>query len=106
VERLPPAGYEYVPRHEAVMPFRRFFKRLDSRGTTISHIHTVCTGTPFWREHLAFREALRATPRLRVEYEGLKRALAQRFRDEREAYTDNKTGFIRGVVREWLSKNP
>jgi GrpB-like predicted nucleotidyltransferase (UPF0157 family) len=58
------------------------------------HLHLVDD-----REELAvrlrFRDRLRADPSLAVEYETLKRALAKRHRNDREAYTDAKAAFIK-----------
>ena len=51
------------------------------------------------RRHLAFREALRADRALREEYAALKRALAQRFRDDRRAYTSGKSDFIEATLK-------
>jgi GrpB-like predicted nucleotidyltransferase (UPF0157 family) len=51
-----------------------------------------------WRERLAFRDRLRANPRLANEYAELKRRLALEFRDDRESYTDAKGPFIREVL--------
>lgn len=44
---------------------------------------------------LRFRDRLRADPELAREYAALKRNLAARFADDREAYTEAKRQFIR-----------
>jgi GrpB-like predicted nucleotidyltransferase (UPF0157 family) len=44
--------------------------------------------------HIAFRDALRADPALCAEYAALKRELAQRFRTDRDSYSEAKTAFI------------
>ena len=51
------------------------------------------------KRHLVFRDRLRAEPELRDAYLALKTDLASRFRNDREAYTDHKAGFINDVVR-------
>jgi GrpB-like predicted nucleotidyltransferase (UPF0157 family) len=43
---------------------------------------------------LRFRDTLRAHRQLAAEYVALKRALAARFRGDREGYTKAKSGFI------------
>ena len=43
---------------------------------------------------LRFRDSLRANPKLAAEYAALKRALAARFRADREGYTAAKSKFI------------
>ena len=44
--------------------------------------------------HLRFRDRLRADPTLACEYAALKRRLAGRFANDREAYTEAKRQFI------------
>jgi GrpB-like predicted nucleotidyltransferase (UPF0157 family) len=94
---LEAAGYAYVSEHESVLPDRRFFAwpTLPPREV---HVHAVELGTPFWREHLCFRDRLRADPELAADYDALKRRLAARHGNDREAYTEAKGPFIRSVI--------
>lgn len=62
------------------------------------HLHLVPCGTALWREALAFRDYLRAHPAIALEYEELKRILAQRHRLNREAYTEAKGPFIARIT--------
>ncbi len=62
------------------------------------HLHLVPTGSPRYNDELAFRDALRADPQLARRYAELKRGLAARHRDEREAYTEGKAGFVADVL--------
>jgi GrpB-like predicted nucleotidyltransferase (UPF0157 family) len=94
---LAAVGYEYVPKHEAVMPERRFFRRGPS-GAGTHHLHMVERSSAFWEEHLLFRDYLRARPEAAAEYERLKRELAARHGSDRGAYTDAKTDFIKSAV--------
>ncbi len=88
-------GYEYFPEHEAAMPERRYLDRI---GEPLSyHLHVVATGGEFWMRHLAFRDYLRTHPDVAAQYDRLKRDLAERYRNDREAYTNAKTDFIRSV---------
>jgi GrpB-like predicted nucleotidyltransferase (UPF0157 family) len=64
------------------------------------HLHLVKAGSEHWRRHIAFRDYLRAHPEMALEYCGLKRALAGRYRTQREKYTESKTEFIERVVAE------
>lgn len=50
------------------------------------------------RRHLIFRDHLRTHPEALAAYLALKQDLARRFRDDREAYSKHKTGFIDGLV--------
>jgi phosphoglycolate phosphatase len=61
------------------------------------HLHLVPTGSRRYREELSFRDRLRADPKLAVEYAALKRDLAERYREDREAYTEAKGAFIRAT---------
>lgn len=63
-----------------------------------AHLHLLAPDDPAWGEHLAFRDALRADPLLARRYAALKAELATRHRGDREAYTDAKATFVRGVL--------
>jgi len=52
-------------------------------------------GREFWKRHLLFRDYLRTHPDEARKYAQLKRELAQRFRYQREGYTNAKSDFIR-----------
>jgi GrpB-like predicted nucleotidyltransferase (UPF0157 family) len=62
------------------------------------HVHGVVRGGRLWREHLAFREALRADEDLRARYQELKLRLAREFADDKAAYTEAKGPFIEAVL--------
>jgi len=96
-------GYEYVPKFELEMPYRRYFRRPAAAGNLAHHIHLVENGSEFWERHLLFRDYLRAHPPTAREYEQLKRELAPRF-DDANDYAEAKTEFIGAVearAREW-----
>jgi GrpB-like predicted nucleotidyltransferase (UPF0157 family) len=63
------------------------------------HLHLVPTDSSRFRDELTFRDQLRSSRRVAEEYAVLKRDLAGRFADDREAYTDGKADFIGGVLR-------
>lgn len=92
-------GYVYVPRHEVIMPERRYFRR-GSPGAGTHHLHMVELGSDFWVEHLLFRDYLRAHPGAAGAYEALKRKLAAAHGPDRGAYTEAKTDFIRSTVEK------
>jgi GrpB-like predicted nucleotidyltransferase (UPF0157 family) len=58
------------------------------------HLHLTEPGSDLWRERLAFRDALRADPALRDEYQALKERLARVHGADLPAYTADK-GAIR-----------
>lgn len=92
-------GYEYVPSYEDEMPFRRYFRKDDDEGSRVAHVHMVEPSHPFWERHLAFRDWLRTHPEDARAYADLKRELAVRYRNDRLAYTEAKTDFIRRIER-------
>jgi GrpB-like predicted nucleotidyltransferase (UPF0157 family) len=55
---------------------------------------------PHVKELRAFRDILRVDDSLRTHYEALKCNLANEFRDDREAYTNAKAGFVKDVLRQ------
>jgi GrpB-like predicted nucleotidyltransferase (UPF0157 family) len=62
------------------------------------HLHLVPFQSTLWVERIAFRDYLRAHPNAASEYADLKRQLAERFRFDREAYTDAKEPFVKQIV--------
>lgn len=94
IEVLASLQYHYAPYRADVMHW--FCKPDPSRRT--HHLHLVPTGSPRYVEELAFRDYLRAHPGQAHAYEVLKRDLAVRFRDDREAYTEGKAAFVRELT--------
>jgi GrpB-like predicted nucleotidyltransferase (UPF0157 family) len=64
------------------------------------HVHLVVEGSRHWRRQLAFRDHLRDNPSVAVEYDELKRRLADDYGEDRRGYTEAKTEFITGVLRK------
>jgi GrpB-like predicted nucleotidyltransferase (UPF0157 family) len=92
------SGYRYVPEFERAMPERRYFVKADGHPGYF-HLHAVVYDTRFWRDHIDFRDLLRNDPGYAERYWRLKNALAARFRNDREAYTDAKGEFIRTALQ-------
>lgn len=99
IPRMQALGYEYLPELEATLPERRFFRR-GPKGAGTHHAHMVEVGSAFWERHLLFRDHLRAHADVRDAYAQLKRELAGRHGEDREAYTDAKTPFIEAAVKK------
>ena len=89
-------GYRYVPEFEKSTPERRYFTKEDGQPGHF-HLHAVVLDSPFWKRHLAFRDALRRDPALAQRYWKLKQRLASRFAHDRDAYAVAKSAFIRAV---------
>ena len=96
IPSLETLGYEYLPERELETPDRKFLARPRTRPRT-HHVHMAAVGSDFWIRHLAFRDYLRTHADAASEYEALKRALAAKFREDREAYTEGKTEFVRRI---------
>ncbi len=96
IPTLTALGYQYVDRHEHELPQRRYFVRQPA-GTERIHLHGLVRGDLLWREHLRFRDALRADTDLRARYAALKTELVARGLDK-AAYTAAKAPFIRAVL--------
>ena len=97
IDPLGQRGYAYVSKYEREIPMRRYFVKPPGVSLRV-HLHGVEIGSPIWREHLAFRDALRGDPDLRLQYQTLKLRLAEEFADDKSAYTDAKGPFIRAVL--------
>lgn len=87
-------GYLHAPYRVDEMHW--FCKPHPSRRT--HHLHLIPTDSSRFRDELAFRDRLRSSRVIAEEYAELKRELAERFADDREAYTDGKANFICRVV--------
>ena len=76
-------GYEY--RGEYGIPGRHYFVK---GSPSTHHLHMYAESDPRLRDYMLFRDYLIAYPGVAEEYANLKRDLAGRFGDDREAYTD------------------
>jgi GrpB-like predicted nucleotidyltransferase (UPF0157 family) len=101
IEVLTEGGY--VHRGEQEIPGREFFRRGDPRAY---HLHLTAIDSPFWRNHLTFRDRLRTDNTLRDAYATLKRDLAARFPRDREAYIAGKESFVNEVLARTAGSPP
>jgi GrpB-like predicted nucleotidyltransferase (UPF0157 family) len=97
VEPLADAGWELVPPELDGRPWRRLYVLPDG-ARRVAHLHLVERAHEHWHATVTFRDRLRQHPELVAEYAELKRRLAEASTDDREAYTDGKTDFVRRVV--------
>jgi GrpB-like predicted nucleotidyltransferase (UPF0157 family) len=86
------AGYQFPRTYNATLSHRRFLCYPTASHRT-HHLHLVDEQHELDRR-LCFRDRLRADPVLAREYAQLKRRLASRFAEDREAYTDAKRQFV------------
>src|SRR6476659_9226809 len=90
-------AYEHKGAHG--VPGRNYFRRGTPRT---HHVHMVSWSSDLWRDHLLFRDYLRAHADIAREYETIKRELAAMYIQDKETYTDAKGPFVRSIVRRAL----
>ena len=73
-----------------------FVKRSD--GLTTHHIHLVLESDQRWKDYIAFRDQLNASPELRNQYSSLKQNLAAKYPNDRGKYTAAKHDFISKIL--------
>jgi GrpB-like predicted nucleotidyltransferase (UPF0157 family) len=86
-------GYQYPQAFNATLTHRRFLCYPTAAHRT-HHLHLVDEQGELERR-LSFRDRLRVDPVFADEYVALKRTLASRYRDDREAYTVAKSEFVK-----------
>lgn len=100
--------FEPLARHQYVhAPYRAaemhwFCKPRPSSRT--HHLHLVPVDSSPYRDRLAFRDLLRGDPRAAADYVALKHRLAARFPQDRDAYTEAKSAFIRAALAQSRSR--
>jgi GrpB-like predicted nucleotidyltransferase (UPF0157 family) len=68
-------------------------------GEPRHHLYVCAAGSPALQAHLILRDALRGDGELARQYGELKRVLAERYGDDRDAYAEGKSGFVAAVLR-------
>ena len=100
IELLEKIHYMYFPYRPEIM---HWFCKPSMEHRT-HHLHMMEEGSRAWKERLAFRDYLRLHADVRDAYQKLKISLAEKFRDDRESYTDSKTEFVRTIVARATKK--
>jgi GrpB-like predicted nucleotidyltransferase (UPF0157 family) len=77
----------------------RFFRPFSGLPRDV-HVHVCASGSEWERRHLLFRDYLRASPQAREAYTRSKLLAADRWNDDRIAYTDAKDGTIRDLTAQ------
>lgn len=93
--RMTALGYVFHSRD--TIPDRHFFIAGDGDLRRVN-LSLVEPDSAYWRNHLAFRDALRTQPEVAANYARLKRELAAIFPEDRLAYTDAKGEFVARVL--------
>jgi GrpB-like predicted nucleotidyltransferase (UPF0157 family) len=77
----------------------RYFRPPASQPREV-HVHVCAAGRQWERDHLLFRDYLRADPAACGRYAGAKRANARRWSDDGWAYTEAKTGVVLDILEQ------
>ena len=88
-------GYEYRPNDG--VPDRAFLAK-GPRTERTHYLSLTEAGSDCYRESVGFRDYLRDHPAVAVEYDRLKRELADEHGDDRATYTAKKEPFVRHVL--------
>lgn len=77
----------------------RFFRPFADRPRDV-HVHVCPAGSEWEREHLLFRDYLRANPAACAVYADAKREASRVWSDDGWAYTDAKSGVILNILQD------
>jgi len=100
IELLARLGYNHIGNQG--IPGREAFST--PSGLPDHHLYICVESSEEYRRHIAFRDYLRDNLDALTEYAALKRALAERYRDDREAYTEGKSEYIEAVLRRAIDQ--
>ncbi len=90
IERLSILGYTHVG--DLGIAGREAFE--SPKGSPSHHLYVCNFDSIELRRHIFFRDYLRSHPDEARRYSELKKSLAARYRNDREAYTEAKTDFV------------
>ncbi len=97
IDKLQCAGFVHRPSHDD--SHNMLF--VDGEAETrCAHIHVVQYMSMEWRNYVNFRDYLRSFDHVRHDYAALKKTLAQKYPNDREAYTASKADFIAHILRK------
>lgn len=88
-------GYHYWP----YKPHEMHWFCFPSPAIRTHHLHLVPFDSELWNARLLFRQTLRANHEVAASYATLKKNLARKFRNDREAYTMAKSEFIAQILK-------
>lgn len=106
IEPLERNGYSYWRDN----PFKEHFffvkglPLVGGAGRT-HHLHIIQRDSGFWRDQITFRDHLRKHADDAFAYQQLKLKLAEKFRNDRDGYTNAKTDFVKAVLERAFTSN-
>ena len=90
-------GYEHLGTFG--IEGRHFFIK-ESGDIRTHHLHMVLYKGELWNNYIMFRDWLRENPKDRDQYAELKKTLAEKYKNNREKYTDEKSEFVRRILKK------
>lgn len=93
-EKMEAAGYICMSVSETRMSFNKGYTPA-GYADKVFHIHFHISGD---NDEIRFRDYLIAHPEVAKEYEKLKLSLLPKYRNDRDGYTEAKSGFVRKIV--------
>ncbi len=95
IEKLTTLGYRHLG--DLGIAGREAFE--SPKGKPSHHLYVCNFDSGELRRHLVFRDYLRSHPEAALRYSELKKSLAGRYRNERDAYTEAKKDFVEKILR-------
>lgn len=90
------AGYICMSSSENRMSFNKGYTP-QGYAEKVFHVHIHAMGD---NDEIAFRNYLNSNPAVAKEYEKLKLSLLPKYRNDRDGYTEAKSEFVKGIIRE------
>lgn len=95
-------GYICMSRNVDKMSFNKGYT-IDGYADKVFHIHFHILGD---NDEILFRDYLNKNLNVAKEYESLKLSLLKEYQNNRDAYTEAKSDFIRGVIEKACHSTP
>ena len=104
IQKMTEINYHFIWRTDEKIPYMHFVKgyTIDGFKGNVFHIHMGDKSHPLW-DRIYFRDYLRNNKSVAVEYEKLKKFLAEKFQYDREGYTEGKEDFVKQITK--IAKN-
>ena len=102
IELMKSNGYHFIPRNDCPPPYIMFVKGYTNEGFKgqVYHIHMAEKEHNGLWDRIYFRDFLIDNIEAAREYERIKRNLAEKYKYDREAYTEGKTEFVKQVTEK------
>lgn len=106
IKKMTDIDYTFIWRTDEIIPYMHFVKGYTKDGFkgNVIHIHMGEKPHPLW-DRICFRDYLRQNKKVAEEYESLKISLAEKYRYDREAYTNGKSKFVKRITEIAKHKN-